>query len=66
MYLQGAMCSVFLPEEDRVVNIICDHLEPVIPKSGDDFKVRKLIILLYIMKNHLKSFNVYLSVYVCR
>lgn len=33
------MCSVFLPEEDRVVNILCDHLEPVQPQRGDAFKV---------------------------
>lgn len=34
-----AMCSVFLPKEDRVVNIMADHLEPVPPQRGDAFKV---------------------------
>ncbi|EFA05446.1 transcription elongation factor SPT5 [Tribolium castaneum] len=37
--ISGAMCSIFLPEEDRVVNIISDHLEPVRPQRGDAFKV---------------------------
>lgn len=55
------MCSVFLPEEDRVVNIICDHLEPVIPKSGDDFKVRKINNTLVYYE---KSLNVYLCVFM--
>lgn len=25
------MCAVFLPVEDRVVNLVCDQLEPVVP-----------------------------------
>lgn len=29
------MCSVFLPEEDRVVNIAGEHLEPVVPKQHE-------------------------------
>lgn len=33
------MCTVFLPAEDRVVNIMCDHLDPVRPQRGDQFKV---------------------------
>lgn len=37
--INGAMCSVFLPEEDRTVNIMCDHLDPVRPQRGDFFKV---------------------------
>ncbi|KAJ8965744.1 hypothetical protein NQ314_003922 [Rhamnusium bicolor] len=37
--ISGAMCSVFLPEEDRVVNIMSDHLDPVRPQRGDQFKV---------------------------
>lgn len=38
--INGGMCSVFLPEEDRVVNIVCDHLEPVVPQREDAIKVR--------------------------
>ena len=34
----GGMSSVFLLKEDRVVNIVSEHLEPVIPQAGD--KVR--------------------------
>lgn len=33
------MCSVFLPEEERVVNILGEHLEPVTPAQGDRVKV---------------------------
>lgn len=29
------MCSLFIPEEDKVVNIACEHLEPVSPEKGD-------------------------------
>ena len=33
------MCAIFLPEEDRTVNLEWDQLEPVIPKRGDRVKV---------------------------
>ena len=33
------MCSVFLPQEDRVVNVICEYLDPVQPKYHDAVKV---------------------------
>lgn len=39
LFLQGGMCAVFLPAEDRVVNLICEQLEPVIPTQGDRVKV---------------------------
>ena len=29
------MCSVYLDEEDRVVNVACEHLEPVKPSAED-------------------------------
>ncbi|KAK4336972.1 hypothetical protein RND71_043422 [Anisodus tanguticus] len=35
----GGMSSVFLLKEDRVVNIVSEHLEPVQPRSGDRVKV---------------------------
>lgn len=37
--ISGGTCSVFLPEEDRVVNIPGEHLEPVAPSRGDRVKV---------------------------
>ncbi|KAI1289197.1 Transcription elongation factor SPT5 [Halotydeus destructor] len=37
--ISGGMCSVFLPTEDRVVNILSEHLEPVTPQKGDNVKV---------------------------
>lgn len=36
---QGGMCAVFLPVEDRVVNLVCEELEPVVPSRGDRVKV---------------------------
>lgn len=33
------MCTVFLPTEDRVVNVLCETLEPVVPSRGDRVKV---------------------------
>ncbi|KAA0192293.1 hypothetical protein HAZT_HAZT006833 [Hyalella azteca] len=37
--ITGGNCSVFLPEEERVVNINGEHLEPVVPVQGDRVKV---------------------------
>lgn len=33
------MCVVFLPAEDRVVNLVAEQLEPVVPSRGDRVKV---------------------------
>lgn len=35
----GSMCSLFLPDEDRVVNMMADQLEPVRPQRVDRVKV---------------------------
>lgn len=37
--LTGGMCSVFLPDEDKVISIGCEHLEPVLPEKNDKAKV---------------------------
>ncbi|XP_075228601.1 transcription elongation factor subunit Spt5 [Lycorma delicatula] len=37
--INGLICTVFLPEEDRTVSISCEHLEPVVPMRGDAVKV---------------------------
>ncbi|CAG2162644.1 unnamed protein product [Oppiella nova] len=37
--ISGGMCAVFLLKEDRVVNILSEHLEPVQPGPEDKFKV---------------------------
>ncbi|KAK3597633.1 hypothetical protein CHS0354_030186 [Potamilus streckersoni] len=37
--VNGGMCSVYIPNEDKVVNIACEHLEPVQPEKGDRAKV---------------------------
>jgi hypothetical protein len=39
IFLFLGMCSVFLPDEDRTVNITADHLQPVQPVRGDKVKV---------------------------
>lgn len=43
---QSGMCSVFLPEEERVVNILGEHLEPVTPVQGDRVKVSENIVII--------------------
>lgn len=35
----GGMSTLYLLKEDRVVNIVSDHLEPVVPRSGDKVQV---------------------------
>lgn len=37
--ISGGMCSVFLLKEDRVVSILSEHLEPVVPVAKDKVKV---------------------------
>uniref|UniRef100_A0A8C4QQR9 Transcription elongation factor SPT5 n=1 Tax=Eptatretus burgeri TaxID=7764 RepID=A0A8C4QQR9_EPTBU len=37
--ISGGMCSVYLPESDKVVSVACEHLEPVIPSKYDKVKV---------------------------
>ncbi|XP_073975889.1 transcription elongation factor subunit Spt5 [Rhodnius prolixus] len=37
--LSGGMCTVFLPDEDRYVNIECERLMPVKPAVSDHVKV---------------------------
>lgn len=29
------MCSVYVPEQDKTINIASEHLEPVPPEKGD-------------------------------
>lgn len=37
--INNGACSVFLPAEDRVVSVIIDNLEPVLPSVKDHFKM---------------------------
>ncbi|XP_074659963.1 transcription elongation factor SPT5-like isoform X2 [Tubulanus polymorphus] len=37
--VNGGMCSLYLAEESRVVNVASEHLEPVRPRAGDKVKV---------------------------
>ncbi|XP_055342396.1 transcription elongation factor SPT5-like [Paramacrobiotus metropolitanus] len=35
----GAMCSIFLPEKDKVITILVSQVEPITPSRGDLVKV---------------------------
>ncbi|PVD33727.1 hypothetical protein C0Q70_04987 [Pomacea canaliculata] len=37
--ISGGMCSVYIMENDKVVNIACEHLEPVAPTKHEKAKV---------------------------
>lgn len=36
--VSNQMCSVYLPVEDRSVSVDSEHLEPVYPAMGEEFK----------------------------
>jgi len=29
------MCTLYIPEEDKVVSVASEHLEPVVPQKGN-------------------------------
>jgi len=33
--LQGGMCTLFVPDQDKVISVASEHLEPVCPEKGD-------------------------------
>ena len=33
--VQGGMCTLFIPDRDKVISVASEHLEPVIPEKGD-------------------------------
>lgn len=35
----GGMCTLFISEEDKVVSVASEHLEPICPDKGDRVKV---------------------------
>jgi len=37
--VSNGVCSVFLRQEDRSVSIVSEHLAPVLPCNGDEFKI---------------------------
>lgn len=37
--VNNGACAVFLPEEDRVVTVLSENLEPVLPQPKDHFKL---------------------------
>lgn len=42
------MCSLFIPEEDKVVNIACEHLEPVSPEKGDRVSTEGIVVNIHV------------------
>ena len=54
------MCTLFLPDEDKVLNISVEHLEPVEPEKGN----RVGVICYYIFSNLLVFFDFLLTVKV--
>lgn len=52
--ISGAMCSVFLPKEDRVVSILSSNLEPVEPQKGQMVKKDEFIA-------NLNCFNIFFT-----
>ena len=39
------MCSVFLHEQDKVVNVSCEHLEPVQPEKGNRVRNHTVVFI---------------------
>ncbi|XP_059170624.1 transcription elongation factor SPT5-like [Physella acuta] len=37
--ISGGMCALYLIDEEKTVNITCEHLEPVPPEKGDKAKI---------------------------
>ncbi|KAK2179528.1 hypothetical protein NP493_486g02048 [Ridgeia piscesae] len=37
--ISGGMCTLYIPEEDKVVSVASEHLEPVVPQKGNRVKV---------------------------
>ncbi|XP_013417126.1 transcription elongation factor SPT5 [Lingula anatina] len=37
--ISAGMCSLFLPEDEKVITVSCEQLEPVVPTKGDRVKV---------------------------
>jgi len=33
------MCTLYIPDEDKVISVASEHLEPVVPEKGDKVKV---------------------------
>ena len=34
-FLQGGICTLYIPDEDKVVSVASEHLEPQVPQKGD-------------------------------
>lgn len=37
--ISGGMCTLYILEEDKVVSVASEHLEPVVPQKGNRVKV---------------------------
>lgn len=48
---KGGICTLYIPDEDKMVSVASDHLEPVTPKTGD--RVRPLVFQHFILEDSL-------------
>lgn len=37
--ISGGMCTLFIPDQDKVISVASEHLEPICPEKGDRVKV---------------------------
>ena len=35
LLFQGNVCTLYIPDEDKVVSVTSEHLEPQVPQKGD-------------------------------
>ena len=33
------MCTLYMPDVDKMVSVACEHLKPVEPKAGDNVSI---------------------------
>lgn len=42
------MCLLFILEEDKVVNIVCEYLEFVFSEKGDRVSIEGIVVNIYV------------------
>ena len=45
-FLQGGICTLYIPDEDKVVSVASEHLEPQIPQKGDRVRLHFFVCLM--------------------
>jgi len=39
------MCTLFIPDQDKVISVASEHLEPIQPEKGDRVSVYSLMFI---------------------